>query len=72
MDAASLTTTLVAFAAGFWVHNNYLKGSPLWIVVVGTLLFGEVFKWVTGIETFPLKISQKVRDKTTQDLAQLY
>jgi len=46
MNSASLITTLFAFAVGFWVHKKYLKGQPLWLVVAGTLAFGEVFKWV--------------------------
>jgi hypothetical protein len=66
MNSASLTTTLVALVIGVWVHNTYLKKQPIWYVVGGTLLFGEIFKWVTGIETIPLKISQKVQDKTLQ------
>lgn len=70
MNSASLITTLVAIAVGFWVHNTYLKKQPLWYVVGGTILFGEIFKWMTGIETLQLKISQKVLDKTSQDLEQ--
>lgn len=70
MNSASLMTTLVAIIVGFWVHNTYLKKQPLWYVVGGTILFGEIFKWVTGIETLQLKISQKVLDKTAQDLEQ--
>lgn len=78
MNAASLMTTLFAFAVGFFIHKKYLKGQPLWAVVAGTLAFGEVFKWVTGIETFPLQIFKKTRvgsdidttlDKTTRGLA---
>jgi len=52
---------LVAIIAGVWIHREYLKGQPLWIVVGGTLAFGEVFKLVTGIETFPLQIFKKTR-----------
>jgi hypothetical protein len=78
MNAASLLTTLFAFAVGMWVHRRYLKDYNMAVVVVGTLAFGEVFKWVTGIETFPLQIFKKTRvgsdidatlDKTTRDLA---
>ena len=78
MNAASLLTTLFAFAVGMWVHRRYLKDYNVAVVVVGTLAFGEVFKWVTGIETFPLQIFKKTRvgsdidttlDKTTQGLA---
>ena len=61
MNAASLVTTLFAFAVGFFIHKKYLKGQPVWFVVGGTLAFGEVFKWVTGIETFPLQIFKKTR-----------
>jgi len=61
MNAASLVTTLFAFAVGFFIHKKYLKGQPVWAVVAGTLAFGEVFKWVTGIETFPLQIFKKTR-----------
>jgi hypothetical protein len=68
MNSASLATTLFAIVMGIWVHNTYLKKQPIWYVVGGTILFGEIFKWVTGIETIPLKISQKVLDKTSQDL----
>jgi len=76
MKTASILTTLFAFAVGFWVHKKYLKGQPLWLVVAGTLAFGEVFKWVTGIETFPLKIFTKTQigsevDQKTQDSIQL-
>ena len=76
MNSASLITTLFAFAVGFWVHKKYLKGQPLWLVVAGTLAFGEVFKWVTGIETFPLQIFKKTKvgselDQKTQDSIQL-
>jgi len=76
MNTASLLTTLFAFAVGFWVHKKYLKGQPLWLVVAGTLAFGEVFKWVTGIETFPLQIFKKTQvgselDQKTQDSIQL-
>jgi hypothetical protein len=67
MNSASLTTTLVALAIGVWFHANYLKKQPIWYVVGGMLIFGEIFKWVTGIETIPLKIFQKVHDKTLQD-----
>lgn len=70
MNSASLITTLVAIIVGVWVHNTYLKKQPMWYVVGGTILFGEIFKLVTGIETIPLKISQKVLDKTAQDLEQ--
>ena len=77
MNAASLVTTLFAFAVGFFIHKKYLKGQPVWAIVGGTIAFGEVFKWVTGIETFPLQIFKKTRagssvdealDKTLQDL----
>jgi hypothetical protein len=61
VNAASLLTTLVAIVAGFWIHREYLKGQPLWIVVGGTIAFGEAFKIVTGIETFPLQIFKKTR-----------
>ena len=61
MNAASLLTTLFAFAVGIWVHRRYFKGQPILFVVGGTLAFGEVFKWVTGIETFPLQIFKKTR-----------
>ena len=70
MNSASLTTTLVALVIGIWVHNTYLKKQPIWYIVGGTLLFGEIFKWVTGIETIPLKIFQTVQDKTLQDREQ--
>jgi len=78
MNAASLLTTLFAFAVGMWVHRNYLKDYNVAVIVVGTLAFGEVFKWVTGIETFPLQIFKKTQlgsdidttlDKTTRGLA---
>jgi hypothetical protein len=73
MNAASILTTLFAFAAGFFIHKKYLKGQPVWVVVAGTLAFGEVFKWATGIETFPLKIFTKTKvgsevDQETQGL----
>lgn len=76
MNAASLMTTLFAFAVGFFIHRRYLKGQPVWAVVAGTLAFGEVFKWVTGIETFPLQIFKKTKvgselDQKTQDSIQL-
>jgi len=76
MNSASILTTLFAFAVGFWVHKKYLKGQHLWLVVAGTLAFGEVFKWVTGIETFPLQIFKKTKvgselDQKTQDSIQL-
>jgi len=76
MNSASILTTLFAFAVGFWVHKKYLKGQPVWLVVAGTLAFGEVFKWVTGIETFPLQIFKKTQvgselDQKTQDSIQL-
>jgi len=76
MNTASIITTLFAFAVGFFIHRRYLKGQPLWLVVAGTLAFGEVFKWVTGIETFPLKIFKKTKvgselDQKTQDSIQL-
>lgn len=61
MNAASLVTTLFAFAAGFFIHKKYLKGQPVWAIVGGTIAFGEVFKWVTGIETFPLQIFKKTQ-----------
>jgi hypothetical protein len=61
VNTASLLTMLVAIIAGVWIHREYLKGQPLWIVVGGTLAFGEVFKLVTGIETFPLQIFKKTR-----------
>ena len=74
ISAASLLTTLFAFAVGFFIHKKYLKGQPLFFVVGGTLAFGEVFKWVTGIETFPLQIFKKTQigseiDQKTQDAA---
>jgi hypothetical protein len=76
MNTASLLTTLFAFAVGFLVHKKYLKGQPLLLVVAGTLAFGEVFKWVSGIETFPLQIFKKTQvgselDQKTQDSIQL-
>jgi len=76
MNSASILTTLFAFAVGFWVHKKYLKGQPVWLVVAGTLAFGEVFKWASGIETFPLKIFKKTKvgselDQKTQDSIQL-
>ena len=76
MNAASLLTTLFAFAVGFFIHKKYLKGQPVLLVVTGTLAFGEVFKWVTGIETFPLQIFKKTQigseiDQKTQDSIQL-
>jgi uncharacterized membrane protein YdcZ (DUF606 family) len=61
LNGASLLTTLFAIIVGFWIHREYLKGQPLWIVVGGTLAFGEVFKLVTGIETFPLQIFKKTQ-----------
>lgn len=64
MNSASLLTTVVAVLLGVWIHRRYLKGQPLWYIVGGTVLFGEVFKWVTGIETIPLKIF----NKTTQEV----
>ena len=72
MNAASLLTTLFAFAVGFFIHKKYLKGQQLWVIIAGTLAFGEVFKWVTGIETFPLQIFKKTQigseiDQKTQD-----
>jgi hypothetical protein len=79
MNAASLLTTLFAFVAGFFIHKKYLKGQPVWAVIAGTLAFGEVFKWTTGIETFPLQIFKKTRvgsnidttlNKIPQDLEQ--
>jgi hypothetical protein len=74
INAASLLTTLFAFAVGFFIHKKYLKGQQLWVIIVGTLAFGEVFKWVTGIETFPLQIFKKTRlgseiDQKTRDTA---
>ena len=72
MNSASLLTTVVAIIFGIWVHNTYLKKQPIWYIVGGTIFFGEIFKWVTGIETIPLKISQTVLDKTSQDLEQLH
>ena len=76
MNAASLLTTLFAFAVGFFIQRKYLKGHPAWFVVAGTLAFGEVFKWATGIETFPLKIFKKTQlgaevDQKTQDAGSL-
>jgi hypothetical protein len=76
MNTASIVTTLFAFAVGFFIHRRYLKGQPVWAVVAGTLAFGEVFKWVTGIETFPLQIFKKTQigselDQKTQDSIQL-
>jgi hypothetical protein len=76
INAASLLTTLFAFAVGFFIHKKYLKGQQLWVVLTGTLAFGEVFKWVTGIETFPLQIFKKTKvgselDQKTQDSIQL-
>ena len=76
MNAASLLTTLFAFTVGFFIHKKYLKGQPVLLVVTGTLAFGEVFKWVTGIETFPLQIFKKTQigseiDQKTQDSIQL-
>jgi hypothetical protein len=58
------------------MHKKYLKGQQLWVVLTGTLAFGEVFKWVTGIETFPLQIFKKTKvgselDQKTQDSIQL-
>jgi hypothetical protein len=72
INAASLLTTLFAFAVGFFIHKKYLKGQQLWVIIAGTLAFGEVFKWVTGIETFPLQIFKKTQvgaelDQKTQD-----
>lgn len=61
MNAASLVTTLFAFMVGFFIHKKYLKGEPVLVVIAGTLAFGEVFKWVTGIETFPLQIFKKTQ-----------
>jgi hypothetical protein len=74
MNTASIITTLFAFAVGLFIHRRYLKGQPVWVVVAGTLAFGEVFKWATGIETFPLKIFKKTKigsevDQETQDAA---
>ena len=74
MNAASLLTTLFAFAVGFFIHKKYLKGQPLLLVIAGTLAFGEVFKWATGIETFPLQIFKKTQigsevDQKTRDAA---
>ena len=74
INAASLLTTLFAFAVGFFIHKKYLKGQQLWVIIAGTLAFGEVFKWVTGIETFPLQIFKKTQigsevDQKTQDAA---
>lgn len=74
MNTASIITTLFAFAVGLFIHRRYLKGQPVWVVVAGTLAFGEVFKWATGIETFPLKIFKKTKigsevDRETQDAA---
>jgi hypothetical protein len=76
INAASILTTLFAFAVGFFIHKKYLKGQQLWVVLTGTLAFGEVFKWVTGIETFPLQIFKKTKvgselDQKTQDSIQL-
>lgn len=76
MNTTSLLTTLFAFAVGFFIHKKYLKGQPLWLVIAGTLAFGEVFKWVTGIETFPLQIFKKTQvgselDQKTRDSIQL-
>jgi hypothetical protein len=77
MNAASLLTTLFAFAVGMWVHRRYLKDQNVAVIIAGTLAFGEIFKWVTGIETFPLQIFKKTRvgsdidttlDKTTRGL----
>ena len=61
LNVASIFTMLVALVMGFWIHKEYLKGQPLWIVVGGTLAFGEAFKLVSGIETFPLQIFKKTR-----------
>ena len=77
MNAASLLTTLFAFTVGFFIHKKYLKGQPVLLVVTGTLAFGEVFKWVTGIETFPLQIFKKTQigseiDQKTQDSIQSF
>ena len=77
MNAASLLTTLFAFAVGFFIHKKYLKGQPVLLIVAGTLAFGEVFKWVTGIETFPLQIFKKTKigseiDQKTQDSIQSF
>ena len=77
MNAASLLTTLFAFAVGMWVHRRYLKDQNVAVIIAGTLAFGEIFKWVTGIETFPLQIFKKTQvgsdidttlDKTTRGL----
>jgi hypothetical protein len=67
MNAASLLTTAFAFVVGVFIHRRYFKGQPLVYVVAGTLAFGEVFKWVTGIETIPLKIFKKTRVGTQID-----
>ena len=77
MNAASLLTTLFAFTVGFFIHKKYLKGQPVLLVIVGTLAFGEVFKWATGIETFPLQIFKKTQigseiDQKTQDSIQSF
>lgn len=77
ISAASLLTTLFAFVVGFFIHKKYFKGQPLLLIVAGTLAFGEVFKWVTGIETFPLKIFKKTHigseiDQKTQDSIQSF
>lgn len=66
MNAASIITTIFAFVVGVWVHRRYFKGQPILFILGGTLAFGELFKWVTGIETFPLRIV-----KTTQIGSQL-
>lgn len=70
MNTPSLLTTLVAIFFGVWVHQTFLKKQPLIYVVIGTIIFGEIFKLVTGIETIPLKISHEVLDKTSRDLEQ--
>ena len=77
MNAASLLTTLFAFAVGFFIHKKYLEGQPVLLVIAGTLAFGEVFKWATGIETFPLQIFKKTQigseiDQKTQDSIQSF
>jgi hypothetical protein len=67
MNSASIITTIFAFVVGVWVHRRYFKGQPILFIIGGTLAFGEMFKWATGIETFPLKIFKTTRVGTQFD-----
>jgi hypothetical protein len=60
----SLSTFVVAFVIGIWIHQKYLAGRSIIPVIVGTLAIAQLFNWIFKVDTPPVQIFHAIQNRT--------